>query len=228
MKMIKGLMFDLDGTLLDRTKSLQEFVCKQYDRYIDSLEKVTLQSYMDDFLNYDQNGYKHKKKVYRSIVEKYKLNQEWYDLLLDDYYKEFHNHCLPVDGLDEVISYLQRSSLTIGLITNGETMFQTKTIEALSLEDVFHCILISEKEGIKKPSAEFFLRGLRLLDLQPIETVLVGDHPTNDIHAAKKLGMYTIWVKNAHYEKPRDTDFTIDSLSEIPEIIQSFNKGEST
>lgn len=30
--MIKGIIFDLDGTLLDRDRSLKDFVGNQYDR----------------------------------------------------------------------------------------------------------------------------------------------------------------------------------------------------
>ncbi|MCF6409301.1 HAD family hydrolase [Pseudalkalibacillus salsuginis] len=228
MDMIKGLMFDLDGTLLDRTRSLQEFINTQYERHADLLQKVTSQNYVEDFLEYDQNGYLHKKHVYRKLVEKYKLDHHLYDILLADYYMEFHGHCVPMDDLDVLISYLKESSLMSGLMTNGETIFQTKTIEALSLEDVFHCALISEEEGIKKPSPEFFYRGLQQLDLQSNETIFVGDHPYNDIQAAKKLGMYTIWVKSIYYEKPKEADFMIDSLSEIPEIVQSLLKGGST
>ncbi len=146
MDMIKGLMFDLDGTLLDRTSSLQEFINTQYERHTDLLQKVTSQNYLEDFLEYDQNGYLHKKHVYRKLVEKYKLDHHWHEILLDDYYMQFHCHCVPMDGIDILISYLKRSSLMIGLMTNGETIFQTKTIEELSLEDVFHCALFLKKK----------------------------------------------------------------------------------
>ena len=35
--MIKSVLFDLDGTLLDRDTSIEQFIWAQYDRLIDRL-----------------------------------------------------------------------------------------------------------------------------------------------------------------------------------------------
>ncbi|MGP4082037.1 HAD family hydrolase [Pseudalkalibacillus sp. R45] len=225
--MIRGILFDLDGTLLNRSDSLHQFIRAQYERNYTMLSDVEPQHYFDDFIAFDQNGYNHKKNVYQSLVEKYELDKQATDLLLEDYYFHFHDQCLPIEGFDLLIHYLKQSSLQLGLITNGETEFQRNTINALSLADVFHCILISEQEGIKKPSPEIFKRGLCMLGVPASDTIFVGDHPTNDIKAAKKCGMCTIWVYNNHYEKPSDADFTVHSLTEIPDIIMSLTKEDT-
>ncbi|WP_221563639.1 HAD family hydrolase [Alkalihalobacillus sp. TS-13] len=225
--MIRGILFDLDGTLLNRSVSLHQFIKAQYERNYAMLTNVKPQHYFDDFITYDQNGYNHKKNVYQSLVEKYELDHHVGELLLEDYYFHFHEHCLPIEGFDHLIHYLKQSQLQLGLITNGETEFQRNTINALALADVFHCILISEEEGIKKPSPEIFQRGLYMLGVTANKTIFVGDHPTNDIKAAKKSGMCTIWVYNSHYEKPSEADFTVHSLVEIPDIITSLNKEDT-
>ncbi len=225
--MIRGILFDLDGTLLNRSDSLHQCIRAQYERNCAILNDIESQQYLNDFITLDRNGYNHKKNVYKSLVEKYGLDKQASDLLLEDYYFHFHNHCLPIKGFDRLIHYLNQSPCQLGLITNGETEFQQNTIDALSLADVFHCILISEQEGLKKPSPEIFQRGLSMLGVRASETIFVGDHPTNDIKAAKKSGMGTIWVYNSHYEKPSEADFTIHSLTEIPDIITSLNKEDN-
>lgn len=53
---IKGLLFDLDGTLLDRDASLLSFVEDQYERLAE-LHHVEKQQYVEAFLHLDQRGY---------------------------------------------------------------------------------------------------------------------------------------------------------------------------
>ncbi|WP_373546557.1 hypothetical protein [Chamaesiphon sp.] len=38
--MIKSVLFDLDGTLLDRDTSIEQFIWAQYDRLIDRLSYI--------------------------------------------------------------------------------------------------------------------------------------------------------------------------------------------
>lgn len=38
--MIRAILFDLDGTLLDRRQSLEQFICEQYNRFASHLKSV--------------------------------------------------------------------------------------------------------------------------------------------------------------------------------------------
>lgn len=40
-KMIKAILFDLDGTLLDRDTSIQNFIANQYERLKPQLSKIS-------------------------------------------------------------------------------------------------------------------------------------------------------------------------------------------
>jgi putative hydrolase of the HAD superfamily len=41
-QMVKAVLFDLDGTLLDRDTSVEQFISVQYDRLIDDLSHKDL------------------------------------------------------------------------------------------------------------------------------------------------------------------------------------------
>lgn len=72
------------------------------------------------------------------------------------------------------------------MITNGFGQFQMDNLKSLQIEKYFDVILVSEWEGIKKPDPRIFNKALNILNVQPNEAIFVGDHPENDVLAAKK------------------------------------------
>ncbi|PTE88572.1 HAD family hydrolase, partial [Staphylococcus equorum] len=62
--MIKAILFDLDGTILDRPSSLNKFIDYQYDKFINYLNHIDKNTFKRKFIELDQNGYVWKDKVY--------------------------------------------------------------------------------------------------------------------------------------------------------------------
>ena len=58
------------------------------------------------------------------------------------------------------------------------------------------------------------------------QIVHVGDNPEHDIQAAKKIGMYTVWMNSQAQEWPdmERADRDIDSLKQLPDAIESMVK----
>lgn len=91
-------------------------------------------------------------------------------------------------------------------------------INALGIENYFDIILISEWEGIKKPNPQIFHRALKQLNVSANESIFIGDHPVNDVEAAKNAGMIGVWKKDVQWSAV-DADFIVDDLAEVPLII---------
>ncbi len=65
--MVKAVLFDLDGTLLDRDASVERFVSVQYDRLSEHLNHIPKNDYIARFIELDCHGHVWKDKVYQSL-----------------------------------------------------------------------------------------------------------------------------------------------------------------
>lgn len=59
------------------------------------------------------------------------------------------------------------------------------------LEELFHAIVISGEEGIRKPAREMYVLGAQRIGLEPTECVFVDDLPFN-LDPARELGMAVV------------------------------------
>lgn len=222
MPTIKAVLFDLDGTLLDRETSLQQFITAQYHRFASALEKIPEADYIYRFIELDCQGYVWKDKVYQNLLFEFSCQQISWQTLLEDYEKNFIHYCVPFPHLQTTLTTLKTAGYLLGLITNGREKFQQLTIQGLSIQEYFDIILISETEKIRKPEAEIFLRALHKLGVKPQESIFVGDHPIVDVMGAKNVGMKAVWKRNTHWTEPMEVDAIIDDLDVLPSITLHF------
>jgi putative hydrolase of the HAD superfamily len=216
---IKAILFDLDGTLLDRESSLQHFISAQHDR-LPAVQHIPKQHYASRFIELDDHGHVWKDAVYQALVIELGITAASWEELLADYESQFAHSAIPYPDLVPVLNELTSLGYCLGLIGNGRSDFQRSAIRSLGVEQFLGTILISEEEGIRKPETEIFQRASRRLRMSPGETIFVGDHPVADIEGASRAGMKTIWVRNTVWGMPVKTDAIIETLRELPAAIQ--------
>ncbi|MFF2480634.1 HAD family hydrolase [Paenibacillus sp. NPDC058071] len=215
---IKAILFDLDGTLLDRDSSLVKFVENQYERYSE-FHIIDKKLFVQRFIELDNHGYVWKDKVYQQIIKEFLLpNLDW-SLLLDDYLRNFQKHCIGFPNLLSMLTELKSHSIKLALVSNGFGQFQYDNFKALNIEHLFDEVLISEWEGLRKPDKAIFDRALTKLGVAAENALFVGDHPENDIRASRDAGMKAVWKRNRPFETLVDADATIDDLEELIDIV---------
>jgi putative hydrolase of the HAD superfamily len=221
---LKAVLFDLDGTLLDRDSSLQQFVTKQYDKFFNHLSHISRNKYVERFIELDCRGHVWKDLVYQSLITEFDISKLSWQKLLSDYETNFRFYCVSFPNLKETLTFLKQQEYLLGIITNGRGVFQARSIEGLGIKSYFDIILISEIEKVRKPQAEIFQRALQRLNAIAQEGVYIGDHPEVDIIGAKNAGLKTIWKRNTVWEKSNHADAIIDDLSEIASALKQFNR----
>ena len=216
--MMKAVLFDLDGTLLNREASVEKFIKNQHNRLYRSLGHIPEKTYTARFIELDRRGYVWKDKVYAQLAAEFSIKEITVEDLLQDYLNEFSKHCVPFPNLHSLLRQLKNSNYSLGMITNGYGKFQMDNIRALRIDSYFDAILVSESEGIKKPDTEIFHRALQRLRVSADESIYVGDHPENDVKAAERAGMKAVW-KTDNYWGQVEANYKIDDLLELEVIL---------
>ena len=214
--MIRAVLFDLDGTLLDRRQSLEQFIHDQYNRFASHLMNIEKSEYCSRFLELDNNGYTWKDKVYATLLYEYNITTLTPEQLLQDYITNFQHHCISFQNMHELLQRLTQQNMKIGIITNGFTDFQMNNLRALNIHTYTNTILVSEAEGIKKPHPEIFERALKKLDVKATECLYVGDHPENDVLGSERVGILGVWKRDSFwgdFEHSRVVDDLLGVLS---------------
>ena len=218
--MLRAVLFDLDGTLLDRTSSLRVYLYELPKRFRQVFEAISFEDYMDAFLELDDNGYRERADLFRGIEDVFSMPPGMGETLLMDFQRHFPRSSVSFPGAHQTLSALQRQGMKMSLVTNGRVASQRPKIDALGLGSYFGVTLISEAEGVRKPDPEIFRRAIDGLGVSPDEAAMVGDNPEADIQGAKSFGMKAIWKRDAYWETPEVADAVIDDLEELLPLLR--------
>lgn len=216
---IKAVIFDLDGTLLDRDSSLAAFVLAQHHYMARRLAPAPPENFLKRFLELDDHGNVWKDKVYQVLVREFGITEIGWEELLEDYVANFRRYCTPFLGTTETLASLAASGYKLAIISNGRYPFQLHCVEALGIVSMFDVLMVSEQEGLRKPAAEIFHRALGRLGVLATEAVYVGDDPVADIQGAKRAGLKAVWRPSARFAACSDADAICEDLRSLPEII---------
>jgi len=117
------------------------------------------------------------------------------------------------EGALETLDALSRQYL-LGALTNGNA-----DITRLKLDRFFRFGYSSASVGVGKPAPDMFRAALTHAGARPEEAVHVGDHLTDDVAGAGRVGMHTIWVNHDGILLPADAcepSHTVQSLLDVP------------
>lgn len=151
---------------------------------------------------------------------------------------EIYRQHFPDISLDatvwQTLDVLEKMGHRLCLVTDGRSSTQRHKIEALALRRFIspEAIFISEETGADKRLADNFVSVERLFPGD--RYVYVGDNPAKDFFHPNRMGWLTVCLKddgrNIHPQEnfgwERQAQIMVDSLAELPEIIEKFEKTE--
>ena len=118
----------------------------------------------------------------------------------------------------------------LGLIANQSPGTEAR-LRKYGITRFFGLVLASAELGLSKPDPAIFALALERVGCGVDHAWMVGDRLDNDIRPAKLAGWRTIRILNGYNarQRPRDEldipDYTISTLSEIPDILDPVRKG---
>jgi putative hydrolase of the HAD superfamily len=216
---VHAVVFDLDGTLLDRRLSFERFVRDQWERFAEVLKAVAQEQYVRTLIERDGDGYAPRDELFAGMVAQFELPPALAATLLQDYRAGFPSACLLFPDASQTLSALRASGRKLGLITNGSVRMQSAKLACLALSPMFDTVLISDAEGISKPKREIFDRALERLNVTPAHAVYVGDHPEVDVTGARAAGMRAVWRRDAGDSRVVEADAVVESLGDLLTLL---------
>ena len=213
---LRAVLFDLDGTLLDRRATFRRHLELQLGRHPDMFDREQAPRYVRRLLAMDENGTLDRAAFFDLAEADFGLAPGSAATLAADFERWFPEECVPLPGIAETLPALRELGLALGLITNGRSLIQRRKLRGLGLEASFDTVVISEELGVRKPDARIFLHALERLDVEAAQAAYVGDNPAPDIAGARGAGLKAVWRRDDFWPEPTDADHVIDDLTEIP------------
>lgn len=228
LSQIKAVVFDLEGTLLDRTKSRDKFIEEQYERFHDYFVHVQLADFKHKFIELDDDEDNDKPYVYKEIIKQFHIDRlRWKDLF-HDFEMHFYRYVFPYYDTLYTLEKLSENDYLLGVIANGKSKIKQFRIYSLGIEHAINYLSTSETVGYRKPHPRIFEDMIDQLDVLPEEIMYVGDDALNDVAPARAMGMVSVWYKqeNAELEPlEEEVDYIITTIEELLTIL-SINKKE--
>ena len=227
MKSIKGVIFDLDNTLLDFMK-MKEFAVKAAVKgMIEAGLMVDEEdSYTEIVSIYEEFGWENQ-KVFDVFIEKQigHVEHKYLAAGIVAYRRAREANLMAYPNVNKTLMALAKSGIKLGVVSDAPSREAWMRIYYLNLYHFFDVVITFDDSGERKPSEKPFKLCLDALDLDPDETIMVGDWPERDVVGAKNLGMKTAFARygDTFGTVHSGADWDLNDIYQLFMIINEYN-----
>jgi putative hydrolase of the HAD superfamily len=235
--MIRGVFFDVDFTLICPGPTFSgegyEAFCAKHAILVDPRRfdqavagAASLLEGPED-IPYDAELYV---AYTRHIIEQMGGRGGSVDRCAREIYAEWagNHHFELYDDVAQVLADLADAGVRVGLISNSHRCLASFQ-EHFDLGPFVTGAVSSSDHGFMKPHASIFQAAMRLVDVAPAESLMVGDNVRQDVEGALRAGMRAVLLHRGdgpHVKTPALAAIgvpTIRSLAELPAIVAAIS-----
>jgi beta-phosphoglucomutase len=211
--MIKGVLFDMDGVLVDS----EQFICKAAIMMFRELGVKVIPEDFSPFVGMGENRYLGgvaEKYGIRINIEKVKARTyELYGLIV-------RGKLEALPGAHEFIDVCRNLGLKLALVTSADRVKMEINLNEINLSgDTFQSIITGLDVENKKPFPDIYIKAAGSIGLEPQECLVVED-AVSGVKAAKSAGCRCLAVTTSFKASDlREADWICESLLKVPEEV---------
>ena len=228
---IKGIIFDVNGTLIDiHTNEWHDDVYRVMSNLL-SYQGVSISPEVVEDLYF--RSIKEQKQasaerqaefdaveVFRQIVEQHATDftrtmphdkREQLPRFLAELHRAASRRRLELyPGVQATLEQL-RTRYAMAIVSDAQTAYALPELNTVGLAGYFDPIIVSGDFGYRKPDVRLFEAALSAMKLESSEVLFVGNDLYRDVHGPQKLGIKTVFFKSS--------DMTQDKVQATPDYI---------
>ena len=238
--MIKGLLFDLNGTVIDiYTTESDDNIYRTISNYLDyfqikippemlkyeyfSIIKRQKTDSAEEFPEFDAV------ELFAEIIKKYGENSKKHPSpeTIAILFRAAGRYKLePYDGVLPTLKKLSKI-YKMAAVSDGQKIWAMGELHSAGLDKFFETTVISSDYGFRKPDPRMFTIALEKMKLLPHEVIFVGNDMFRDIFGAHAAGMKTVFFRSNQGEQNfsgAEPDYIIYNFPQLLEAVRFFEK----
>lgn len=201
--MIKAVLFDLDGTLLDSAPDL--IATLNHLRADLGLAAMPV----DDLRHFVSRGALGLIKAGMPPCDD-KTREQWRASFLAHYEENSFIHSRPFDGVELLLSELASRNIPWGIVTNKMEYLSFPIIEKAGWLNSASAVVCGDTVANNKPHPEPVLAACQIIGVTPESTLMVGDD-IRDIEAGRRAGSHTAFALYGYADAESQSDIVGDA-----------------
>jgi len=133
-------------------------------------------------------------------------------------------HFFLYDDVTPALRRLAEDGYKVGLISNSHRSLASFQ-QHFDLHGLITAAISSSEHGYLKPHPSIFEAALKLVGVEPGESVMVGDSLKHDIEGARRVGMHGVLVRRAGFAAGHADDApgvpVVATLAELPLLLNA-------
>ncbi|WP_417763055.1 HAD family hydrolase [Shewanella sp.] len=217
---IQGLLFDLDGTLVDTAPDLIQALYLALAQF--QLPCLADEATLTSVASHGSLGLVKTAQPQQTaeMTETLRL------ALLDHYHTVNGDAAKLFDGIAELLAFANKQHLKVGVVTNKPARFTRPLLQKLGLTPQLHSIISADSTRFRKPDVQPMLLAAQQLQLPTNNILYLGD-AERDIVAAKNSAMpsaVALWGYLAETDRPEawGADIALQQPTELLGILSGF------
>ncbi|MBQ3230024.1 MAG: HAD family phosphatase [Clostridia bacterium] len=194
--MIKGIIFDADGTLLDSMMAWRVSTEKYLSRFGCAL---TEEQYKEIFTLSLEQATDYLKERFPICDPPEKIKSDYLEIIKDFYFCEVKAK----EGVCDFLERLYKNSIPMIIATSGDRILLDAAFNRLGIRKYFIDLLNCTELKTDKQKPDIYLKAAEMLGT-PIENTAVFEDVLHAVKTAKAAGFYVVGVEDAESKPNRD------------------------